>query len=157
MQSCPPLFLLWVSASTFSFSTVPSLLRTQSFVTTASFNLLISLWIISFFHRYFSKTCCCERPKRMGHCKWSPQGEWAPRVLVFHMTPCGISPPSKFRAWYSSYILKLLKLIISHKTVHPAWDDFSTHLLMFFTNTRDKWCSIWRFLFFYSTPAECIT
>lgn len=71
-----------------SFS-CPPILETQGSRGTAPIKLKFPHWDISFLYRYFSKTCCCERPKRMGHHKRSPQGEWSqestpslPRAIV---------------------------------------------------------------------------
>lgn len=63
----------------FPFSASPSQSRTRGFMTAASFNLWVSLWVSSFFNRYLSKTRCRERAKRMGDYQRSPQGEWAPK------------------------------------------------------------------------------
>ena len=56
------------------------------------FKLQIPHWNISFLYRYISKTCCCQRPKRMGHHKRSSQGEWSQKerlrqchVVVAHL------------------------------------------------------------------------
>lgn len=67
------------------FSTCPSKLQTRGFMSTAPFKLQNPLWVVSFLYRYFSKTCCCQRPKRMGHHKRSPQGEWSRREGTFQL------------------------------------------------------------------------